>query len=78
MIAIVHSIYSQSVHAPALNAGLMDNDDERYCRCYMKVSVIEQCFILTQISTVFARSHCNTNINKILNCLTSLIKCVEM
>ena len=23
MIAIVHSIYSQSVHAPALNAGLM-------------------------------------------------------
>ena len=30
MIAIVHSIYSQSVHAPALNAGLMDNDAERY------------------------------------------------
>ena len=26
MIAIVHSIYSQSVHALALNAGLMDND----------------------------------------------------
>ena len=33
MIAIVHSIYSQSVHAPALNAGLMDNDAERYCKC---------------------------------------------
>ena len=32
MIAIVHSIYSQSVHAPALDAGLMDNDAERYCR----------------------------------------------
>ena len=31
MIAIVHSIYSQSVHAPARNAGLMDNDAERYC-----------------------------------------------
>ena len=31
MIAIVHSIYSQSVHAPALHAGLMDNDAERYC-----------------------------------------------
>ena len=31
MIAIVHSIYSQSVHAPALNAELMDNDAERYC-----------------------------------------------
>ena len=32
MIAIVHSIYSQSLHAPALNAGLMDNDAERYCK----------------------------------------------
>ena len=31
MIAIVHSIYSQSVHALALDAGLMDNDAERYC-----------------------------------------------
>ena len=31
MIAIVHSIYSQSVHAPARDAGLMDNDAERHC-----------------------------------------------
>ena len=31
MIAIVHSIYSQSVHAPARNAGLIDNDAELYC-----------------------------------------------
>ena len=31
MIAIVHSIYSQSVHALALNAGSMDNDAWRYC-----------------------------------------------
>ena len=31
MIVIVHSIYSQSVHTPALNAGLMDNDAEWYC-----------------------------------------------
>ena len=31
MIAIVHSIYSQSVHAPTLDARLMDNDAERYC-----------------------------------------------
>ena len=31
MIAIVHSIYSQSVRAPARDAGLMDNDAERYC-----------------------------------------------
>ena len=29
MIAIVHSICSPSVHALALNAGLMDNDAER-------------------------------------------------
>ena len=33
MIAIVHSIYSQSVYAPALNDVLMDNDAERYCMC---------------------------------------------
>ena len=33
MIAIVHSIYSQSVQAPARDAGLMDNDAERYCIC---------------------------------------------
>ena len=31
MIAIVHSTYSQSVHAPASHAGLMDNEAERYC-----------------------------------------------
>ena len=31
MIAIVHSIYSQSVHALALNAGSMDSDAGRYC-----------------------------------------------
>ena len=31
MIAIVHSVYSQSVHALALNAVLMDNDAGRYC-----------------------------------------------
>ena len=33
MIVIVHSIYSQSVHAPASHAGLMDNEAERYCMC---------------------------------------------
>ena len=32
MIAIVHSIYSQSVHAPASDAGLMDNEAERTVR----------------------------------------------
>ena len=36
MIAIVHSIYSQSVHAPALDAGLMDNDAEQYCTSMIK------------------------------------------
>ena len=39
MITIVHSIYSQSVHAPALNAGLMDNDAERY---YIKKNYSKQ------------------------------------
>ena len=39
MIAIVHSIYSQSVHALALNAGLMDNDAERYCMYVFSMSV---------------------------------------
>ena len=33
MIAIVHSIYLQSVHALALNAGSMDNNAGRYCTC---------------------------------------------
>ena len=42
IIAIVHSIYSQSVHAPALNTGLMDNDAERYCNMlfYAKLCVL--------------------------------------
>ena len=41
MIAIVHSIYSQSVHAPALDAGLMDNDAEpRYCMVSLSLSFI--------------------------------------
>ena len=31
MITIVHSIYSQSVHALALNAGSMDNGAGQYC-----------------------------------------------
>ena len=31
MIAIVHSIYSQSVHALAPNAGSMDSDAGQYC-----------------------------------------------
>ena len=42
MIAIVHStcIYSQSVHAPALDAGLMDNDAERYCIMYVSLMAL--------------------------------------
>ena len=35
MIAIVHSIYSQSVHAPASHARLMDNEAERYCKWFL-------------------------------------------
>ena len=44
MIAIVHSIYSQSVHTPALDAGLMDNDAERYC-IYLIIELL--CFLST-------------------------------
>ena len=40
MIAIVHSIYSQSVHASALDAGLTDNDAERYCIFHICVKKI--------------------------------------
>ena len=29
-------MYSQSVHALALNAGLMDNDAGRYCTCHLQ------------------------------------------
>ena len=43
MIAIVHSIYSQSVHALALNAGLMDNDAERYCTLNCVISQLNKC-----------------------------------
>ena len=42
MTAIVHSIYSQSVHAPALNAGLMDNDAERYCMLYKTILALKK------------------------------------
>ena len=45
MIAIVHSIYSQAVHAPARDAGLMDNDAERYCMLTLK----EYCKLYTHI-----------------------------
>ena len=42
MIAIVHSIYSQSVQAPALDAGLMDNDAERYCARMYSILIFTQ------------------------------------
>ena len=42
MIAIVHSIYSQSVHALALNAGSMDNDAGRYCNgTFISIEILE-------------------------------------
>ena len=44
MITIVHSVYSQSVHALALNAGSMDNEAGRYCTSSIKkLSHIVQC-----------------------------------
>ena len=39
MIAIVHSIYSQSVHAPASHARLMDNEAERYCTSFWRSDI---------------------------------------
>ena len=41
MIAIVHSIYSQSVHALALNAGSMDNYAGRSCTLMNVKLIIE-------------------------------------
>ena len=48
MIAIVHSIYSQSVHAPALDAGLMDNDAERYCTMTVLCNC---CYVVTHVNS---------------------------
>ena len=42
MIAIVHSIYSQSI---ALNAGLMDNDAERYCSFKLHICALGLTFL---------------------------------
>ena len=42
MIAIVHSIYSQSVHALGLNAGPMDNDAGRYCTVPLQLADLKQ------------------------------------
>ena len=47
MIAIVHAIYSQSVHSPALDAGLMHNDVERYW--YLEA---EFCAMIDDLDTV--------------------------
>ena len=43
MVAIEYSIYSQSVHALALNAGSMNNDAGRYCiSAFSKIGLIDQ------------------------------------
>ena len=46
MIAIMHSIYSQSVHALALNAGSMDNHAGRYTVCSFYGWVLEKYEVL--------------------------------
>ena len=43
MIAIVHSIYSQSVQALALNAGSVDNDAVQYC---MYISLVIELYVV--------------------------------
>ena len=61
MIAIVHSIYSQSVHAPTRDAGLMDNDAERYCTTH-----------ITYIIALIYPTQCIMyNINSIINYITT-------
>ena len=45
MIAIVHSIYSKSVHAPAAHAGLMDNESERYCTLVCRLCSLKRCVV---------------------------------
>ena len=53
----MHSIYSQSVHAPTLNAGLMDNDAEWYCsdtgiyKSSLELQV-KPCYVIIFISMV--------------------------
>ena len=60
MIAIVYSIYSQSVHVPALGAGLMDNDAERYCNTIAKTHIFFKCcYALTKVD-----STCITDVNQ--------------
>ena len=58
MIAIVHSIYSQSVHAPARDAGLMDNDAERYCTMLIMNALLEVEFNKNKQRPI-ATNHCH-------------------
>ena len=60
MIAIMHSIYAQSVHAPARDAGLMDNDAERYCSFGLIINV-SNCVLCT------CHFACMILVNHILN-----------
>ena len=60
MIAIVHSIYSQSVHAPARDAGLMDNEAERYC-------TIQDTHIIYGGNTTRNYIYCNKSITHLGN-----------
>ena len=52
MIAIVHSIYSKSVHAPDAHAGLMDNESERYCMLYTYTILQPKVVIFLEICCV--------------------------
>ena len=70
MIAIVHSIYSQSVHAPARDAGLMDNDAERYCICISmalfkvkSLSLNKRARILESLIPITMRSLTNSSLS---------------
>ena len=69
MIAIVHSIYSQSVHAPARDAGLMDNDAERYCILMYCFTRKVNCFT-SKVNCFTPKVNCFTRKDKCFTCKT--------
>ena len=80
MIAIVHSIYSQSVHAPARDAGLMDNDAERYCTYLIHCIVLFCGTIIKSLHLVKFVSRLTMLIEKYLVFLSEvvLVQCMQL
>ena len=66
MIAIVHSIYSQSVHAPASHARLMDNEAERYCICVPLPGINPNCESLNSWVLLSSRTYISKNFDDVV------------